>query len=110
MGKCGNGTGSNFGPATSPIIRGGESGILGGTTDRLLERERTEERMTEPNKLDEKGRCCGRKPIVYRRPPQLFCSRCDRSFDVDTGLQRENWAWGLIDGQWVSKRKSANLD
>ena len=53
--------------------------------------------------LDEKGRCCGRKPLHYRstrnnlpghRPqPSKFCDRCDRAFDPDTGHQVENWAW-----------------
>jgi len=47
--------------------------------------------------LDSKGRCCGRKPLEYRGswhgPRQYFCTRCDRSFDLDTGKQIENWAW-----------------
>jgi hypothetical protein len=48
---------------------------------------------TEENILDGKGRCCGRKPIPYRRPrPHQFCPRCDRDYDED-GLQIENWAW-----------------
>ena len=54
-------------------------------------------------KLDEKGRCCGRKPIHYRSSrdnvsgclprPSKFCGCCDRAFDPDTGCQIENWAW-----------------
>ena len=44
-------------------------------------------------KLDDQGRCCGRKPIVYKRPPMLFCSRCDRAFDAATKEQIENWAY-----------------
>jgi hypothetical protein len=47
--------------------------------------------------LDEKGRCCGRKPLVYKRDPHLFCTRCDRAFDPDTGKQIGNWAW-MFDG------------
>ena len=49
--------------------------------------------------LDEKGRCCGRKPIVYLgryttpEGPQKFCPRCDRSYDLETDKQIENWAW-----------------
>lgn len=44
-------------------------------------------------KLDDKGRCCGRKPLVYKRPvTHLFCFRCDREFGED-GEQRDNWAW-----------------
>ena len=47
--------------------------------------------------LDEKGRCCGRKPSVYRHPqPHLFCWRCDRVFDPETEAQIENWAWRRV--------------
>lgn len=42
-------------------------------------------------RLDEKGRCCGRKPLVYK--PERFCVRCDRAFDLETGEQIPNWAW-----------------
>ena len=48
---------------------------------------------TKAENLDEKGRCCGRKPIVYKRPPHKFCFRCDRSYSLETGEQIENWAW-----------------
>ena len=49
-------------------------------------------------KLNERGQCCGRKPIVYKRPPHLYCHRCDASFDMH-GEQIENWAWGrMADG------------
>ena len=47
--------------------------------------------------VDEKGRCCGRKPIPYRRPPTLFCPRCDACFDPRTGKQIQNWAYLKID-------------
>lgn len=62
-------------------------------------------------RLDEKGRCCGRKPLVYTgrgiTPRQRFCSRCDRSYDFDTGEQIENWAWRKNDsGEFVSKSKA----
>jgi len=44
--------------------------------------------------LDEKGRCCGRRPMVYKLPRhRLFCSRCDSEFDPTTGRQQSNWAW-----------------
>lgn len=46
-------------------------------------------------RLDWKGRCCGRKPIVYKRDPHLFCHRCGRSYDPQTGTQIENWAWSV---------------
>lgn len=53
------------------------------------------------SQLDPNGRCCGRKPIHYKGgswcsplgAPLLFCSRCNREFDVETGKQRENWAY-----------------
>lgn len=48
-------------------------------------------------KLDSLGRCCGRKTITYEGHGlpgrQKFCARCHRSYDYDTGKQRENWAW-----------------
>jgi len=44
-------------------------------------------------KLDEQGRCCGRKPLVYKRDGFRFCTRCDRAYDISTGEQIENWAW-----------------
>lgn len=55
--------------------------------------------MTQAMRLDEKGRCCGRKPIVYktergpRYPRGHFCYRCGRSFNLETREQQENWAW-----------------
>lgn len=61
------------------------------------------------SKLDAKGRCCGRKPIVYksgyftREGPQKFCDRCDRSFSLNTGEQIENWAWKKTIVGWVKK-------
>lgn len=53
--------------------------------------------------IDESGRCCGRKPIAYKRPPHLFCSRCNASFDPKTGKQQSNWAFELVDGGMVYK-------
>lgn len=44
-------------------------------------------------RLDDKGRCCGRKPIVYKRDGQKFCPRCDRAYDLEDGYQITNWAW-----------------
>jgi hypothetical protein len=59
-------------------------------------------------KLDEKGRCCGRKPLTYKRyrgtdyPAGYFCSRCSRCYDLVTKEQINSWAWKLIDGVWHS--------
>lgn len=45
-------------------------------------------------KLNDKGRCCGRKAILYKRPdPHKFCPRCFRSYHPITGEQVANWAW-----------------
>jgi transposase-like protein len=48
--------------------------------------------------LNEKGQCpvCLIKPLVYKgriAPRQKFCHRCNRSYDLDTGKQRTNWAF-----------------
>ena len=62
-------------------------------------------------KLDDKGRCCGRKPIVYKSKwstaegPQKFCTRCDRSFHLETGEQIPNWAWCQVNGEWKRKQQ-----
>lgn len=57
--------------------------------------------------LDEKGRCCGRKPVTYRgrnttsEGPQRYCTRCDRSYDLEENEQIPNWAWKQsTDGEW----------
>lgn len=59
-------------------------------------------------KLDNKGRCCGRKPMHYEggawnspKRPMKFCPRCDRAFDPETSEQVVNWAWRLDDGEFV---------
>lgn len=46
--------------------------------------------------LDKKGRCCGRKPIVYKRKGEYFCPRCDRAYDLITKRQIPNWAYKTI--------------
>jgi hypothetical protein len=55
--------------------------------------------------LDENGRCCGRKPIIYkggswRSPdvPQRFCGRCKRAYALNAPHQIENWAFKVEDG------------
>ena len=51
--------------------------------------------------LDDKGRCCGRKPIHYKydartmkHDPYYFCFRCDTEYHM-SGNQRPSWAWML---------------
>lgn len=52
--------------------------------------------------INENGKCipCGIKPLKYTgrvsSERQYFCHRCDRSYNLDTGEQRPNWAWELI--------------
>jgi hypothetical protein len=54
--------------------------------------------------LDDKGRCCGRKPLHYkggswRSPPGaplLFCCECCREYDPATKAQKASWAWREI--------------
>ena len=58
--------------------------------------------------LDGKGRCCGRKPIRYKRTGRLFCWRCDREYSI-AGEQLESFAWELVDGEFV-KRPLTRLD
>lgn len=59
--------------------------------------------------LDEKGRCCGRRPLRYKidrgpcYPSGWFCPRCDRAYSV-AGAQIENWAWGHGDGGWAQRQ------
>ena len=68
-------------------------------------------------KLDPNGRCCGRKPLhykggSYRSPdhPMKFCSRCDREYCPDTGIQRENWAWVKDEeGVWTRRNRAVTL-
>ena len=58
-------------------------------------------------KLDEKGRCCGRKPLRYKRhggpdhPACRFCPRCDRAYSPETGEQIENWAYTRTADGWL---------
>lgn len=57
--------------------------------------------------LDENGRCCGKKPLEYRRPSRrFFCTRCNREFDP-VGRQVENWDWKSCDeGMFVMAETS----
>lgn len=44
--------------------------------------------------LNERGQCCGRKPLIYKRPHHyLYCTRCSASLNPVTGKQEPNWAW-----------------
>lgn len=59
-----------------------------------------------PARLDDAGRCCGRKPIEYKRSPDhhFFCHRCHRDF-LPNGEQRQNWAYRLDGyGNYVRER------
>ena len=59
-----------------------------------------------PRRLDDKGRCCGRKPLVYKRPvTHFFCTKCDAEFAV-SGKQRPNWAWLAVGDNFTPKYAS----
>ncbi len=59
--------------------------------------------------LDDKGRCCGRKPIVYRgrnttaTGPHRFCTRCCAAYHLTENKQIPNWAWRQDGANWVKK-------
>jgi hypothetical protein len=57
------------------------------------------------SRLDEKGRCCGRKPLTYLRDKHYFCTRCSRSFDLNTKGQIDNWAWKRQGDEFVKTTK-----
>jgi hypothetical protein len=62
----------------------------------------------EARSLDEHGRCCGRKPLVYKRPDHhYFCAKCDAEFTPD-GKQRPNWAWLPHGENFVPKYPNSN--
>lgn len=66
-------------------------------------------------KLNDKGRCCGRKPMVYKTRhdsfasvvPYKWCPRCGRSFDPATGLQVENSEWREFEDGFALRRRFA---
>lgn len=59
--------------------------------------------------LDHDGRCCGRKPKLYKTrrgmqavpDPHHFCVRCDAEYALD-GTQRSNWAWQATGDGWFA--------
>lgn len=53
--------------------------------------------------MDDLGRCCGRKPLIYKRDRYFFCTRCDRAYDLGTRRQINNWAWCEVDGGFVQQ-------
>jgi hypothetical protein len=60
-------------------------------------------------KLDDKGRCCGRKPLFYKRGwnhrgPHHFCTRCSREY-TEAGEQRENFHWKEVTPGVFDKRR-----
>lgn len=44
-----------------------------------------------PRTLDEKGRCCGRKPLVYKREGHRFCDRCSRHYHLTEPHMVDGW-------------------
>lgn len=57
--------------------------------------------VSAPQRLDDYGRCCGRKPLIYKREGHRFCDRCCRSYHLHQDFQIDNWAWKRrVDGQF----------
>jgi hypothetical protein len=48
-------------------------------------------------------RCCGRKPIPYKRDQHWFCARCDAAYRMPDGEQIENWMWIRAEGGFVPR-------
>lgn len=57
--------------------------------------------LSAPKTLDDKGRCCGRKPLTYKREGHRFCHRCNRAYHYYQNFQINNRAWKRrTDGQF----------
>jgi hypothetical protein len=56
------------------------------------------EAIFRARQLDELGRCCGRKPLVYKRDRFRVCMRCNAAFDLEQNFQIKNWAWKPVEG------------
>ena len=44
-----------------------------------------------PRTLDEKGRCCGRKPMVYKREGKRYCHKCHRHYHLTEPHMIDSW-------------------
>lgn len=72
----------------------------------IVERQPATRRIA---RLDEHGRCCGRKPLVYKRPEHhLYCLKCSAYLDPVTGVQRPNWAWTADGEAFVATHPTAD--
>lgn len=63
--------------------------------------------ITAAKTLNDRGQCCGRKAIVYKRPHHLYCGRCNASFDPADGKQIPNWAYYKLDDARFECRTTA---
>jgi hypothetical protein len=69
--------------------------------------------FSEPARLNDRGQCCGRKPLDYKTGnfapggPHKFCDRCSRAFDRDTGEQIPNWAYQATEGGFLRRNPGA---
>lgn len=61
----------------------------------------------KPQALTNDGRCCGHKPLRYKRVggPHFFCTSCKRAYALDNARQIQNWAWRRLDGGFQSTQK-----
>jgi hypothetical protein len=65
-------------------------------------------KITAAKTLNDRGQCCGRKPMNYKRDPaHLFCPRCDAAYSPETGKQIPNWAYYKLDDARFECRTSS---
>lgn len=81
---------------------GGSSGITSGSDRGIVQMNFV------PKQLFADRRCCGKKVMEYKRPPRLFCPRCDAAYDVETGRQIDNWAYQRRGGGFAPVGLSSN--
>jgi hypothetical protein len=76
--------------------------------EHIMKRQEFEYNKDYPStKLNSKGQCCGRKPLVYKRPHfHTFCCKCHRSHN-EAGEQINNWAWLVASD--VCRRKKPTI-
>jgi len=75
-----------------------------------LKEKHVSEEMREQGaaQLGADDRCCGRKPMTYKREPHRFCPRCNRAYSLETGKQIPNWAWPRSDGGYIPRHPGSD--
>jgi hypothetical protein len=60
----------------------------------------------EPHQINAAGQCprCLRKPLAYKRDGGfLFCPRCDRRYNPETGEQINSFGWAWRGERYVAR-------